>query len=277
MGSDSGAVIVSHYVVTVKPPATPLPAATLVLLRDRPGGIAEVLLIRRHLKSKFAGGDYVFPGGKVERADCPEDVGVCSSGPGVEEASRRLGRPGDANAIAYWNGALREAFEEVGVLLAERSDGAPPCLPPARLAEYRRACQADDAAFWAMLREEKLRLATDRLVYFAHWITPEERPYRFDTRFFAAAMPPGQEAVADDHEIIDVRWLTPSEALAGLARGEITLRLPTMRNLGLMRGDFSLGELLRRLGSRPVPTIRPRLVRHGETERPLLPGDPGWH
>lgn len=269
--------IVSHYVVTVKPPAAPLPAATVVLLRDRPTGVAEVLLIRRHLDSKFAAGDYVFPGGKVERVDCPEDVEACCAGPGVEEAARRLRRPGDARAIAYWTGAIREAFEEVGVLLAERTDGRPACLPLARLAEYRQACQTEDAAFWAMLREEKLRLATDRLVYFAHWITPEERPFRFDTRFFAAPMPPGQDAVADDHEIIDVGWFTPSEALGALARREITLRLPTMRNLALMRGDFSLAELLHRLGNRPVPTIRPRLVRHGETERPLLPGDPGWH
>lgn len=275
--NDSGGVIVSHYAVTVKPPATPLPAATLVLLRDRPGGFGEVLLIRRHLASKFAGGDYVFPGGKVERVDCPEDVDVLCSGPTAGEAARRLGRGTDTKAIAFWTGAIREAFEEVGVLLAERTDGQPPVLPPDRLAAYRRACQADDGAFWAMLREEKLRLTTDRLVYFAHWITPEERPFRFDTRFFAAPMPAGQEAIADDCEIIDVRWMTPGEALAALARGDITLRLPTVRNLALMRGDFTVAQILRRLGNRPVPTIRPRLVRHGEVERPLLPGDPGWH
>ena len=129
-----------------------------------------------------------------------------------------------------------------------------------RFADYRRACHADNRAFWDMLRAEQLRLATDQLVYFAHWITPEERPIRFDTRFFAAPMPAGQEAVADDMEIVDVRWLTPPEAFAALERKEISLRTPTQKNLALFEGAPTVAAALARLEGRVVSTVRPRLV-----------------
>ena len=115
--------------------------------------------------------------------------------------------------------------------------------------------------------------------YFAHWITPEERPIRFDTRFFVAPMPAGQEAVADDKEIIDVRWLTPAEAFAALDRKEISLRTPTQKNLALFAGAPTVGEALARLEGRVVSTVRPRLVvdAAGGDQRPLMPGDPGYH
>jgi len=129
-----------------------------------------------------------------------------------------------------------------------------------------------------MLRAERLRLATDQLVYIAHWVTPEERPLRFDTRFFAAPMPFGQVAVADDREIIDVRWFSPAGALAARERGEISLRLPTMRNLKLFEEAASTVDALGRLDGRQIEVIRPRLVAgpDGTPERALLPGDPGY-
>ncbi len=127
-----------------------------------------------------------------------------------------------------------------------------------------------------MLRDEGLRLATDQLVYFAHWITPEERPIRFDTRFFVAPMPEGQEAKADEHEIVAVRWLTPAEALQARARGEISLRLPTMKNLAVFDGAASTAEVLDRLAGLRVAPIRPRMVSEQGAPRTLLPGDPGY-
>lgn len=218
----------AHWVVPVKPaPATPSPASTLVLLRNRPGADVEVLLIQRHRASKFAAGDYVFPGGRIEDDDNPPDAAAWCTGLDDVRAAHALGLNGHrAQALGYWIGAIRECFEEVGVLLAYGADGAPARVDPARLADYRRACHADNRAFWDMLRAERLRLATDQLIYFAHWITPEERPIRFDTRFFAAPMPAGQEAVADDREIVDVRWLTPTEAFAALERKEIRCARP---------------------------------------------------
>jgi 8-oxo-dGTP pyrophosphatase MutT (NUDIX family) len=264
--------------VPVKPAAvTPKPAATLVLLRDRARGAVELLLIQRHREAKFAGGDYVFPGGKVEVDDNPDDAVRSCAGLDETQAARVLGLEGaPRTAMAYWVGAIREAFEEVGVLLAYGRDGGPARIDDARFAAYRDACQDDNRAFWDMIRAERFTLATDGLRYFAHWITPEDAPYRYDTRFFAAPMPAGQHAVADDREIIDVRWMTVAEAWAARASGDITLRLPTVKNLAIFEGATSAADALGRLAGRPVPMIQPRLIMENGERRVLLPGDPGW-
>ena len=269
----------SHYVVPVKPPpATPAPAATLALLRDRPGAAAfEVLLIRRHGASKFAAGDFVFPGGKIEPDDNPDDAAAWCAGLDPARAARVLGlETAPRAALGYWIGAIRETFEEVGLLLAYGPDGGPARVDPARLGDHRRACQAENRAFWDMVRAERLTLATDRLVHFAHWITPETQPLRFDTRFFVTPAPAGQDAVADAHEITEVRWLAPREALEANRRGELPLRVPTIKNLGLLDGTASAAEALRRLEGRAVPTIMPRVIVEGGTRRVLLPGEPGY-
>ena len=267
----------SHYAVPVKQPVVPAPAATLVLLRDRAAGGFEVLLMQRHHASKFAAGDFVFPGGKLESDDNPDDAVQWCTGLDLAGAARTLGlEQAPATALAYWVGAIRETFEEAGVLLATTADGAPVRLPAARIADYRRAIQADNRAFWSMIKTEKLRLATDRLVYFAHWITPDGLPLRFDTRFFAAPMPEGQEAVGDDHEMISLRWLAPREALDAHARGELSLRNPTVRNLMLLDG-VSASAALDRLRGREVMTIRPKVVFDEQGKRRVFnPGDPGY-
>jgi 8-oxo-dGTP pyrophosphatase MutT (NUDIX family) len=225
---------------------TPVAAATLVLLRDRPAGGPEVLLMRRHAKSKFAAGDFAFPGGKLEPAE-PAEVGV-----------------------------IRETFEEVGVLLATDGAGTPARVAEPRFAEWRRACQRDNAAFGAMVRAEGLRLLTDRLVYFAHWITPDDQPLRYDTRFFAAEAPADQDAVGDDYEASEVRWLAPAEALEAQRRGELSMRFPTLTNLRLFEDAPSAAEAVRRLVGREIRTIQPRVVVENGVRRAILPGDPGY-
>ena len=263
------------------PPATPSPAATLVLLRDRPAGPAEILMIQRHGRSKFAAGDYVFAGGKVEADDIPDDVERFVRGLTPEQASARLG--GDLSprqALGYWVGAIREAFEEVGLLLAHDRAGLPVRFTAAnreRFEAYRQACQSANPAFFAMLREEGLTLATDHLTYFAHWITPEEQPLRFDTRFFAA-LAPAQEPVVDGHEIVALRWMTPAEAFAAIERKEVTLRLPTLKNLELLQsGGARAADILGALRGRSVPTIRPRVLQVDGRPLAVLPGDPRWY
>ncbi|HEU4370421.1 MAG TPA: NUDIX hydrolase [Methylomirabilota bacterium] len=267
----------AHYAVPVKPePARPAPAATLVLLRDRPAGGVECLLMRRHLKSKFAAGDFVFPGGKIEADDIPDDAAAWCRGLDVKQAARRLGlEHAPRTALGFWIGAIRETFEEAGLLLAVDAAGGE-LARAARFAEYRRACQGDNRAFWTMVRAERLQLTTDRVVYFAHWITPEEQPLRFDTRFFAAPAPPGQEPSGDDYEMTDLKWLTPQEALGAQGRGEITLRNPTVKNILLFDGAASTAHALDRLRDRAVPTIRPRVVMDGDQRTILMPGDPGY-
>ena len=127
-----------------------------------------------------------------------------------------------------------------------------------------------------MLRAEQLTLATDALVYFAHWITPEVQPLRFDTRFFAAPMPEGQEAIADEREITEVRWLAPREAIELHVRGQLSLRNPTVKNLELIDGAPTPAAALERLNGHEVRTILPRVILEGDRRRVLLPGEPGY-
>ena len=263
-------------------PATPSPAATLVLLRDRPPTDVEVLLLKRHAKSKFAAGDYVFAGGKIEADDMPPDgEGFCRGLTAGQAAARFGGGLAPREALSYWVGAIREAFEEVGALLAYGPDGRLlRILPEAKLRyeAYRTACQKANAAFFEMLRAEHLTLATDRLAYFAHWITPEERPLRFDTRFFAALMPPEQEPAVDGHEIVDLKWLTPAEAISASHRKDIGLRGPTLKNLELVAGGGSpASSVVESLGRREVQTIRPRMLQVDGEPVAILPGDPRWY
>jgi 8-oxo-dGTP pyrophosphatase MutT (NUDIX family) len=199
-----------------------------------------------------------------------------------EQAGARLnGGLEPREALAYWVGAIREAFEEVGVLLAYGEDGRFLRITAesrARFETYRAACQKANPAFFEMLRAERLTLATDRLAYFAHWITPEEQPIRFDTRFFATMMPPQQEPVVDGHEIVDLKWLTPAEAIAAWQRKEIGLRTPTIKNLELVAAGGSPGtKVVASLGVREVATIRPRVLQVDGKPVPVLPGDPRWY
>jgi 8-oxo-dGTP pyrophosphatase MutT (NUDIX family) len=266
-------------------PVTPVPAATLALLRDRADGQVETLLIQRHVKSAFAGGDFVFAGGKVEAADLPHDVERFCAGLDARQAATVLGDGlSPVAALAYWVGAIREAFEEVGLLLAYGPNGRPVRLDPpgrSRFEVYRRACQADNAAFFAMLRAEDLTIATDGLAHFAHWITPEESARRFDTRFFAAVAPAGQEAEADGTEIVDVRWLTPADALVAFRDKRISLRTPTLKNLELLGAATALGGgaagAVASLRGREVAVIRPRILTVNGVATPVLPGDPRWY
>jgi 8-oxo-dGTP pyrophosphatase MutT (NUDIX family) len=233
--------------------------------------------MRRHLKSKFAAGDFVFPGGKIETDDNPDDAVDWCRGLEVKGAARRLRlEAAPRTALGYWVGVIRETFEEAGLLLAVDAGGREVAMDAPRFAEHRRACHVDNRAFWAMVRAEGLKLTTDRLVYFAHWITPEEQPLRFDTRFFAAPAPPGQQAIGDDYEMTDLKWLTPAEAVDAQRRGEISLRNPTVKNLLLFDGATSTTHALDRLRDRPVPTIRPRIVMEGSERKVLMPDDPGY-
>jgi 8-oxo-dGTP pyrophosphatase MutT (NUDIX family) len=255
-------------------PALPSPSSSLVLLRGH--ATLEVLLIQRHHASRVAAGDFVFPGGKLEAADAPGDAAAWCPATPAAEAARRLALEDASAALGYWVAAIREAFEEVGILLAYGPDGGL-VRDGGPFMAYREACRRDSRVFREMLRAEGLTLATDRLVYFAHWITPEENPIRFETRFFAAATPPGQEPTPDDREITAVRWMTPAEALAARTRGEITLRLPTIKNLQLLAGEAHPEAVLARLGRRTVATIRPRILTDNGAPRTLLPGDAGYY
>ena len=248
----------------------------MILARDAPGGF-EVLLLQRHPNSRFAPGAFAFPGGRVEASDAGPEVEMRCGALGRAEAARQLPDVVPAErAIGFWVAALREAFEEAGVLLARGSDGRP--VDAASLGGDARArCREDSAMFGRLLTELDMVLATDRVAYWAHWITPEERPIRYDTRFFVAATWPEQVAEPDGLEMVAARWIRPEDALARHRTRELVLPLPTQGILASLSPHRDVAALLEAAHGREVRPVRPRIVRDGSGgERILLPQDPGW-
>jgi 8-oxo-dGTP pyrophosphatase MutT (NUDIX family) len=264
------------------------PAATVMLVRDAPvpdrtDGALQVLMVRRNLRSDFVGGAYVFPGGSVDPADGGTEAEAACDGRTDAEASALLGV--DSGGLAYWVAVLRETFEEAGLLLAERVAG--PALlagdpgdlgEEARFVAARGAVNAGTLRFLDLCRDEHLRLMVGDVHYFAHWITPQGAPRRFDTRFFVAAAPPGQKAAHDAGETIAETWITPQDALAGHREGVFEMIFPTIRNLQAISRFATSAELLAAAAaaSRSVPTIEPRVVADGNGVRIVLPGDDGY-
>jgi 8-oxo-dGTP pyrophosphatase MutT (NUDIX family) len=266
--------------------AVPLrPAATVMLVRDGHPDLdapLEVLMVRRNLRSDFVGGAYVFPGGGVDLADGGPEAEAACVGRSDAEASALLGLA--AGGLAYWVAVLRECFEEAGVLLAYaegRQDGALLSLsgagPSARFVEHRQALNAGNRSFLEICRRERLHLAVDQVHYFAHWITPQGAPRRYDTRFFVAAAPPDQTSAHDAGETIADEWVRPAEALRRHRDGEIELIFPTICNLQAIGRFATADELLAAAAAagRP-PVVEPRVVVDGNGVRILLPGDPGY-
>lgn len=262
----------------MRDPVPALPAATVTIVRNVAAGSGiEVLMMRRNLKSGFVPGMYVFPGGGLDAADhdfCANGLCNCLAD---TAASAQLGV--DAGGLAYWAAAIREAFEEAGLLLARDRGGNPLSLADGgaagRFDAYRRRLNAGALAFNDLLRQEELQLAADQLTYFAHWITPVTAPRRYDTRFFMAEAPAGQEPMHDDGETIEATWIRPSEALTLHRRGEFEMRTPTVRTLETFADCTDVGSLRRGLAS-IQGNVRPLLPRIGKDGRRYLPGEPGY-
>lgn len=261
------------------PGAVPLrDAATVLILRDGHDGL-EVFMLRRNLNSDFVGGAYVFPGGAVDPADREADLDPLCEGRSDTDASRRLGI--ERGGLAYWVAAIRESFEEAGVLLAYGADGDIVDLDHAdgvaRWAEHRTAVDTGARRLIEVCRTERLRLAVDGMHYFGHWITPEGAPRRYDTRFFLAAAPTRQTPLHDDREVIANEWVRPADALQRVQAGELTMMPPTISSLrAIARFDSSAAALAAATEITSVPTILPRVVATDGGMRIVLPGDPGY-
>jgi 8-oxo-dGTP pyrophosphatase MutT (NUDIX family) len=216
--------------------AKPRDAATLILLRDsdRPGGGIEVLLLRRHARSAFLPGVHVFPGGVVEETDFAPEMGALCRKLSFDQAHLIIKDISPSQkSLGFFVAAIREAFEESGILLAHGS-GSRHAIDErelTRLGGYRSEVHTNPSVFAPRLRDEGLKLATDILLYFGHWITPEALPIRFDARFFVAAAPLGQEASPDGKETVEARWISPQDALAEHEMGRLKLAPPTFHSL----------------------------------------------
>lgn len=256
-------------------PLKPMPSATVTIVRDAPRGI-EVLMMKRNLKSGFVPGMHVFPGGGLDDTDLLfKNNGLCHC---LDDASASGTLSVASDGLAYWVAAIREAFEESGLLLARNETGAVLTLTDPQIAqrftEHRRQLNAGAAEFPALLQAENLQLAADQLIYFAHWITPVGLPRRYDTRFFMAEAPAGQEPLQDERETIAATWVSPGDALSRHQRGEFEMRTPTVCTLESFADYDNVANLRRGLAAKSE--VRVMLPRIGPDGRRLFPGEPGY-
>lgn len=249
-----------------------------MLVRDGVSGL-EVCMQRRNLNSDFVGGAYVFPGGAVDPGDISPEVEALCVGRRDADASVQLDI--DSGGLAFWVAAVRECFEEAGVLLCADLDGAVVSLADeataSRFAEWRHKLNHGETTLVEICEAESLRVMAGDIYYFAHWITPEGGTRRYDTRFFVAAAPPHQRPVHDDRETIATIWINPAEALAKHRRRELDMIFPTIRNLEAISRFDTAQELLDAAALiSTVERILPRIVEDDHGMRILLPGDPGY-
>jgi 8-oxo-dGTP pyrophosphatase MutT (NUDIX family) len=231
---------------TLRGEVVPVPAATILLARDGSDGI-EVFMVKRHHEMGFAAGALVFPGGKA----CPEDfdANLADRMDGAFDWSPHM----RAVAVA----AIREAFEEAGVLLARDCDTGK-IVPGERLAaldSYREKIENGQTSLGEMLRTERLTLACDELVHFAHWITPKSMPKRFDTHFFLARAPEGHAGRHDGRESVDSLWACPEQAIA--MRRQWNIMFPTKLNLMKLAKTGTVDEALTAARAAPPQTVEP--------------------
>jgi 8-oxo-dGTP pyrophosphatase MutT (NUDIX family) len=260
-----------------EPDAVPVrDASTVMLLRDGPEGI-EVCMMQRNLNSDFVGGAYVFPGGAVDPQDGERATLEVCAGRDDASASRLVGAA--TGGLAFWVAAIRESFEEAGILLARHVDGTPLSFADpvvaSRFEGHRAEVDHGRRSLADVAREEHLALDVGELQYFARWITPLGAHRRYDTRFFVAAAPDGQVALHDDRELISTHWLTPTEALRRHDDGELVMIFPTIRSLvGLQRFSRAADVLAHARTLADVPAVLPTVTESGAGTRIVLPGDP---
>jgi glyoxylase-like metal-dependent hydrolase (beta-lactamase superfamily II)/8-oxo-dGTP pyrophosphatase MutT (NUDIX family) len=239
-------------------PALPRPAATVLLLRDSPRGL-EVLMTRRSATASFAPGAYVFPGGGVDALDTA-----------AHAQARR--RPGQSDLhLTQAIAAIRESYEELGVLLARRPDGSPPTPDDIAAIDRQRP-------FAAQCAQHGLVLAADEVFVLAHWVTDRDLPRRFDVPFLVARMPPGQTPVADESEQFEPLWVRPADALERHAAGSFFIIFPTIRTLQRLQAFADVDAVLQACAEteQPLWTSCPRAgflggkeARYMEHEHPF--------
>jgi len=249
----------------------PRPASTVLLLRDNAArSEVEVFMMVRHYEIDFNSGALVFPGGSVDKGD--HEV--------IERPELYSGAEGlDESALSFRIAAIRETFEESGILLA-RPRGSKAPVDAKRAAEIEAASRAalseGKTTFLNVLTDSGVVLALDELMPYAHWITPEGMPKRFDTWFFLAAAPPEQAGAHDGKESTDSIWLSPREALAGGESGRFKLPFPTTRNLIKLGKQPNVKAALDDIRGKPIVTVMPVMTRLNGGRQLRIPREAGY-
>lgn len=246
-----------------KHPVVPRPAATVVLLREAAAGM-EVLLLRRARSAGFVPGAYVFPGGRVDADEADEEVLAKFSGMTSDLASGRLELfAGDTPAIAYYLAALREAFEETGILVAidGRRQPLPAAADDAAIARLQDALLAERVTLGRVLHEAQARLDGAAIEYIAHWVTPIIEARRYDTRFFAAEVPADTGFRLSPKEMTDGVWITPERALERQREGSMPMVFPTIKTLQGLAPHETPAAALGSFRAQTIREILPKLVK----------------
>ena len=252
-------------------PAPAMPSATIVVAR-KGELMPEVLLVRRRSGDAF-GNSYAFPGGVIDHDESNAHA-VCD-GLSADEANTILDA---ANGLDYYSAAVRELFEETGILLARDKGGNWVSAHP-NLAEQRRALNKGELGWPEFLQKSKLYIAGDSLHYFAYWETPYVQPKRWQTRFFIAELPSGQSATHDGMEITDSRWLSPIKALELVECGSLPMPMPTVSNLLDLAGLNTIEEMIKWANEKSaagIKKIRPAMGKIDGKPKALVPGDVGY-
>lgn len=243
-----------------------IPAATILMLRDGPTGLEVFMVVRNH-QIDFASGALVFPGGKLAAGDRAAEVrGLCDGAEGLDDT-----------LLALRVGAIREAFEESGVLLARSADGQ--VINGERLStleDDRPRLDKGDLAICDFLAREDLRLGCDMLQPYAHWITPSMMPKRFDTHFYLAVAPSDHVALHDGSEGVDSVWINPGAALEEAKAGTRTIIFPTRMNLEMLAHSNSVADAMEAARERAIVTVEPQIEERDGTPMLTIPAEAGY-
>lgn len=251
--------------MTDKEAVTAVPAATILMLRDGEQGL-EVFMVVRHHQIDFASGALVFPGGKVDQGDT-KVRDYCS---GVDKL--------DDVALSLQVAAIREAFEECGILLARQVD-EDRLISGERLQSlhhYRKLLNKGELSIREFLSSEGLLLACDLLNHFAHWITPAMMPKRFDTHFYLAVAPEDHLAVHDGYESVDSVWITPQQAILDAQAGRKTIIFPTRMNIEMLGLSNSVDDAIRAVEQRNIVTVLPWTEQRDDGTYLCIPAEAGY-
>ncbi|MFT4797461.1 MAG: 8-oxo-dGTP pyrophosphatase MutT (NUDIX family) [Candidatus Azotimanducaceae bacterium] len=222
-------------------------------------------MVVRHHQIDFASGALVFPGGKVDKRDSLVR-GRCEGG------------NEDDDLLTLQVAAIREAFEECGILLA-RPAGSDQLISGERLKtleHFRQPLAVGDMGIGEFLEQEDLFLACDQLVPYAHWVTPEMMPKRFDTHFYLAIAPADHLAIHDGHESVDSVWISPADALAGASDGTYTIIFPTRLNVEMLAMSDSVNGAIADANAREIVTVLPWMEKREDGNYICLPADAGY-
>lgn len=262
--------------------AVPLDSATVILIRESRQGQYKIFLMRRHRAQDFMGGAYVFPGGRLDADDCDPELASYVRGLTASTAIRILQEPdlsGDT-ALGLFFAALREMFEEAGVLLACGPSGKPVNFSEGetagRFASYRLKLHDRKISLKEIALRENILYTLDLLVPYSHWVTPEVESKRFNTRFFLAPHPAGQIPIHDTIEMTKSLWITPAEALEQHDAGRILLMPPTLKTVEELNAFSKSNQLFSEAVSRRIETIIPQAFVTEDGFGVKLPHDPEY-